>query len=1175
MDTFPTLSDPRGSGYGHELGQPTSGCRVVGIGVGRAQGEMGNDRNPGPAPPTAPPAASNPSATEQHTRLQQRLLRGARTILVEANPDDDLAPTDRSPAGSYAVRLAMNKQLEELDRALEGNFYITEEGESAPAESQTYIRGLAALDRGAYLFEMSTADAACRFREYATDPTLAFLKSHLGASARIKAKAYNLLFRFVPCGAFFDPSDRDHLNVIEDDNDLPSGAILSASWLKRPDRRSPKQTVASLKVVCSTAEAANRLLQERIFVAGHLVVIRKDLKEPIRCNKCQRYGHIRASCKSPERCATCASPDHVTTECPPNPTPRCPIFKKQCDDLESRLPENHMPYFPTGEAWTWAAAPPKLSKETPVHRPRVDHAPPAPPQIPKAPPRPVRQGTLDHPYPFPMNRRTPKAPGKLRIWQQNVRKSDLAQAAVLNTARPEDWDVIALQEPFLDRLGNTKASPFWTVRYPHHHRRDGSTRSRSILLINSNIATDSYTLLDIPSTDITAVRFNGAHGHLSIINVYNDCTQNDSLTTLSNYLSSSLPQARPSPRDHMLWLGDFNRHHPLWESADNRHLNSSEPAIRPLLDLLRDYEMELALPPTIHTLQTAGDRWTRPDNVWRSHNPIDPIVSCNVDAGLRPPITDHLPIVTVIELPIARSSSPPSRDFHTVDWKTFSEALETTLNLRSPARHISSLEEFDAKVTLLTSIIQETIAADDLVPMKKPCPFSKRWWCPELDEFKRPRSHASNEMYKYRDIADHPSKAEFKRLSRAMSDKIEEKRREHWIEWLENIDARQIYTANKVPDLRTKVDGIPKMATTNDEKAEALAESFFPPPPPSPSTPASAYPKPLPGIKYFTRARVVFDPKLRWSAHYQKVIASSTWWSFQVARLSKISGGMPPHRIRQLYNTVAVPAFTYAADIWYTGVQNPPGSKKRTGSVAVTKKLVPVQRRAAKLVTGSLSTTAGDVLDAHTNLLPVDLLYHKILQRAAARLASLPPSHPLHSPVRKAARRQVKRHRSPLHNLFFLTGIDPTQIETIAPTRRRPNYVPSFSTHIKGDKAKALAEANHIHRIAPTSVHCDGSGYEGGVGASAVLFVNGIEKASLKYHLGPITKHTVYEAEIVGLTLGLHLLTSTSRQLHSITAIGSDSQATIKALGNQKPHPAHYLLDHVHTAAEKLHVGDG
>ncbi|KAF5374596.1 hypothetical protein D9615_008913 [Tricholomella constricta] len=130
--------------------------------------------------------------------------------------------------------------------------------------------------------------------------------------------------------------------------------------------------------------------------------------------------------------------------------------------------------------------------------------------------------------------------------------------------------------------------------------------------------------------------------------------------------------------------------------------------------------------------------------------------------------------------------------------------------------------------------------------------------------------------------------------------------------------------------------------------------------------------------------------------------------------------------------------------------------KKRLGSIAVTRKLIPVQRRAAKLVTGSLSTTAGDVLDVHTNLLPVDLLYHKILQRAAVRLASLPDSHPLHGPVRNAAQRYVKRHRSPLHNLFFTTGVDPRTVETVLPTRRRPNYAPSFSTHIEDDKASAL-----------------------------------------------------------------------------------------------------------------------
>jgi len=136
---------------------------------------------------------------------------------------------------------------------------------------------------------------------------------------------------------------------------------------------------------------------------------------------------------------------------------------------------------------------------------------------------------------------------------------------------------------------------------------------------------------------------------------------------------------------------------------------------------------------------------------------------------------------------------------------------------------------------------------------------------------------------------------------------------------------------------------------------------------------------------------VVVNPKLCWTTHHQKVIANATWWSNQVAHLSKISGGMPPKRVHQLYNTVAVPAFTYAADIWYMGLQPSTSGLKRLGSVSLTKKLTSVQRRVAKTITGSLNTTAGDVLEAHANLLPIDLLFSKVLFRVATRIASLPP----------------------------------------------------------------------------------------------------------------------------------------------------------------------------------------
>ncbi|KNZ80715.1 hypothetical protein J132_04804 [Termitomyces sp. J132] len=46
------------------------------------------------------------------------------------------------------------------------------------------------------------------------------------------------------------------------------------------------------------------------------------------------------------------------------------------------------------------------------------------------------------------------------------------------------------------------------------------------------------------------------------------------------------------------------------------------------------------------------------------------------------------------------------------------------------------------------------------------------------------------------------------------------------------------------------------VASTNAEKATALAESFFPPPPQSPSIPHSAYSKPLVDTLYFTREHI-------------------------------------------------------------------------------------------------------------------------------------------------------------------------------------------------------------------------------------------------------------------------------------------------------------------------------
>ncbi|KAG6859840.1 hypothetical protein C0991_012500 [Blastosporella zonata] len=50
----------------------------------------------------------------------------------------------------------------------------------------------------------------------------------------------------------------------------------------------------------------------------------------------------------------------------------CPAFTKRCEDLETRFPENTMPYFPIlHDDTTWIMAPPKFSTKAPTHRARI------------------------------------------------------------------------------------------------------------------------------------------------------------------------------------------------------------------------------------------------------------------------------------------------------------------------------------------------------------------------------------------------------------------------------------------------------------------------------------------------------------------------------------------------------------------------------------------------------------------------------------------------------------------------------------------------------------------------------------------------------------------------------------------------------------------------------------
>ena len=60
---------------------------------------------------------------------------------------------------------------------------------------------------------------------------------------------------------------------------------------------------------------------------------------------------------------------------------------------------------------------------------------------------------------------------------------------------------------------------------------------------------------------------------------------------------------------------------------------------------------------------------------------------------------------------------------------------------------------------------------------------------------------------------------------------------------------------------------------------------------------------------------VIFDQELRWNAQAERVVAKATKWTLASWRLARPATGISPQQMCQLYQAVAIPSFTYAADV--------------------------------------------------------------------------------------------------------------------------------------------------------------------------------------------------------------------------------------------------------------------
>jgi hypothetical protein len=197
---------------------------------------------------------------------------------------------------------------------------------------------------------------------------------------------------------------------------------------------------------------------------------------------------------------------------------------------------------------------------------------------------------------------------------------------------------------------------------------------------------------------------------------------------------------------------------------------------------------------------------------------------------------------------------------------------------------------------------------------------------------------------------------------------------------------------------------------------------------------------------------VIFDQQLRWKEQAAKAVATGTVWVGQMQQVACMNHGFSTHAMRRLHQCVLIPRITYAADVWYTLVtryiKKPkaelrPGetNKRDVGSVGFAVKLASVQRQSALAITGALCTTSLAALDAHANILLIDLALNLVCVRATVCMATLPKSNPLRKYLLKA-QQYIKRHRSALHELLHSFNILPS---TFAPVPEIYPLPPEFS----------------------------------------------------------------------------------------------------------------------------------
>ena len=260
--------------------------------------------------------------------------------------------------------------------------------EDAGAEQKEQrFRSVERLERKGVLGEFLNDNGAKWFHDGDNANNFFEKLGEMGAGALVPRRTVSLIAFFVPLSF-----NVEELSELHETNYLKEGTITKARWAKHPSRRHRHQQFGHLILSATDVDDANSIMIRGLQICGKKVSVGRNHKEPIRCLKCQRYGHIAARCTgNDDICGTCGEKGHRLVQCQSKDKRYCvscdtnthsswdrdcPALAAQIERYNEKHPENTMPFFPSAEPWTWAAAHPQPGPTQPPIPYHTDDGPP-------------------------------------------------------------------------------------------------------------------------------------------------------------------------------------------------------------------------------------------------------------------------------------------------------------------------------------------------------------------------------------------------------------------------------------------------------------------------------------------------------------------------------------------------------------------------------------------------------------------------------------------------------------------------------------------------------------------------------------------------------------------------------------------------------------------------------